>query len=251
MSRARLFAAATAAYLFALLVSVPAERLRGPLESLLPEVQFGALHGHPLLGRAEGARLGDLAVDGIAWRWRPLPLFLGRLGLAAEITTGPTSVILDLAVAPSGKVYIERLDGVLDLAWLGTALARPAFQAKGRLTAEAVSLTLAADGSPQTAAGHFRLEDGRLEKPLELPIGATEAELRSRDGWFEVGLSLVPGGPIAGEGQARLAVDGQYMLTARLAPGTLADDGTRNLLRLLGPAQADGTVRIALQGTAR
>ncbi len=251
MSRAHLFAAALAAYLLALLVGAPAERLRGPMESLLPDVRLGTLTGHPLAGRADGARLGTLAVDEVAWRWRPLPLFRGRLGLAVELTTGPTRTRLDLAVAPSGEIAVERLDGVLDLAWLGSALADPGFTASGRLAAEAVSLTLAADGWPRAAAGRLRLADGRLDTPLAFPLGAAEGVLGSRDGWLELDFSLPPGGPLAGKGLARLAADGRYALTARLAPGAPNGGGTHALLRMLGPGGADGTVRVALQGTIR
>jgi hypothetical protein len=140
VSRGRLVAAALAAYLLALFVGLPAERLRSPLEAMLPGTRLGPLHGHPLSGRAQGATLGGLAVDGLTWRWRPLALLTGRLGLDVEVLAGPTRATVELARSFAGQFVVDRLDGELDLAWLGTALPAPAFDASGRVVVEGVEL---------------------------------------------------------------------------------------------------------------
>ena len=250
MSRTRLLVAASAAYLLALLAGAPAERLRGPLESMLPNVVLGALHGHPLAGHADGARLGDLTIDRLTWRWRALPLLQGRFGLAVELATGPTRVELDLATTPSGEFFVEHLSGELDLAWLGRALTAPGFRASGRLTAE--EITLSGDGGwPRTAEGSLRLENGRVDAPIDFPVGAADGVLQSRDGWIELAFTLDPGGPLTGDGRLRFASDRRYALAAHLAPGPQAGSTTRDLLRLLGPAQANGAVDVAQQGNLR
>jgi general secretion pathway protein N len=252
VSRGRLVAAALAAYLLALFVGLPAERLRSPLEAMLPGTRLGPLHGHPLSGRAQGATLGGLAVDGLTWRWRPLALLTGRLGLDVEVLAGPTRATVELARSFAGQFVVDRLDGELDLAWLGTALPAPAFDASGRVVVEGVELALGSDGWPRSAQGRLELRDGALRAPLALRIGAADGTLQVNDeDHLEIAFRMLPGSPMEGDGRVQLATDGRYSLAANLAPGQAADVATRELLRMAGPAQPGGRVHVALEGALR
>lgn len=251
MSRIGLLAAGTAAYLVTLFASAPAELIRGPLEALQPAVRLGPLHGHPLAGNASQARLGELPVEGLAWRWHPGALGDGRLAFAVELVPGPTTVSLEARVSPSGQLDLAGITGELDLAWLGEALPAAALRASGRIVADDVALRLDHDGWPRAASGNLRLHDVALQAPFTLRIGGAEAVLAIRESRLEIDFTLEPGGPIEGAGVLRLTADGAFAFEARLAPGAEADAMTRELLRSLGAVRPGEPTQVALNGSWR
>ena len=181
-------------------------------------------------------------------RWRPLALLTGRLGLDVEVLAGPTRATVELARSFAGQFVVDRLDGELDLAWLGTALPAPAFDASGRVVVEGVELGLGSDGWPRSAQGRLELRDGALRAPLALRIGAADGTLQVNDeDHLEIAFRMLPGSPLEGDGRVQLATDGRYSLAANLAPGQAADAATRELLRMAGPAQPGG--RVGIMGT--
>lgn len=249
MSPRRLLAAGAVAYLLALALGAPAELLRAPLQASLPGLVPGPLAGHPVSGRAEGARLGTARLDGLAWRLRPLGLLAGRVVFEIAIDGGPSHAELRITreVGDPGFV-IERLDGEIDLAWLGEAVPSLPVRGTGRLVVEGASVSLDPGGWPRSADGRLRLAAAELQAPVPLTIGSAEGRIAVDDARLAIAFALPGDGDLVGEGRAVLAPDGRATFRAELAPAPGADRGVADLLRLAGRPRDDGRFAIDWSG---
>jgi general secretion pathway protein N len=252
VTRGRLLGAGLAAYLLALLFTVPAELLRGPLQTTLPEVRLGALSGHAHAGRVEPLSVAGVALDRAAWRWRPSALLSGRLGFEVTVDTGSGQVALRAARAPgSDLLELEAVRGSLDLDWLGRALPRQPVRARGRLLLEELAVDLDPSGWPRRARGRFRLQQAVLSAPVALNLADVDGTLGMEGGRLVVDFTLAPAAALTGSGRLQLAADGGYRIAARLAPGAAAAPDVTGWLRQAGRPAADGSVQVDLAGRLR
>jgi hypothetical protein len=245
----RLLGAGLAAFALTLLLTIPAERLRAPLQQHLPVLAPGAMTGHVLAGQAVPLAIGELVVDRVTWRWRPGRLLFARLAFDIELRSGPSSVTLRIErPAWSGTLALTALRGSIDLEHLGRSLPALPGRARGRLDLEGLALALDADGRVAAASGDLRLADAELTTPVALLLGDLDGHLRSAGAWLELAFSFADGGPLAGTGVVGLAADGGYRVSARVVPGSTADPDQVALLRMAGRQAGDGTIRIEQSG---
>lgn len=252
MSRSRLLGAGLVAYLLALLLTVPAELLRGPLQAWLPEVHLGALSGHAHAGRVEPLSVAGVALDRATWRWRPAALLSGRLGFGISVDSGADRVALRAARAPgSDLLELATVRGSLDLDWIGRALPQLPLRARGRLLLDDLAVDLDPTGWPRRAGGRFRLQRAVLSAPVALNLADVTGALGMDGGRLVVDFTLAPAAALTGSGRLQLAADGGYRLEARLAPGAAADPDVTGWLRQAGRPAADGSVQVDLAGRLR
>ena len=252
MSRGRLLGAGLAAYLLALLFTVPAELLRGPLQTWLPEVRLGALSGHAHAGRVDPLTVAGVALDRAAWRWRPSALLSGRLGFEVSVDSGAGRVALHATRAPgSDLLELAAVRGSLDLDGLGRVLPRLPFRARGRLLLEELAVDLDPTGWPGRAGGGFQLQQAVLSAPVALNLATVAGTLGMDGARLVVDFTLAADAALTGTGRLLLAADGGYRLAARLAPGAAADPDSTALLRQAGRPAADGSVQVDLAGRLR
>lgn len=252
MSRGRLLGAGLTAYLLALLFTVPAELLRGPLQAWLPEVRLGALSGLAHAGRIDPLTVAGVVLDRAAWRWRPSALLSGRLGFGISVDSGAGRVMLRAARAPGSTVLeLAAVRGSLDLDWLGRALAQLPVRARGRLLLEELAVDLDPTGWPRRASGRFRLQQAVLSAPVALNLADVDGALGMEGGRLVVDFTLAPAAALTGSGRLQLAADGGYRIEARLAPGAAADPDVTGWLRQAGRPAADGSIQVDLAGRLR
>ena len=252
MTRARLLAAGFVGFALALLFTVPAELLRGPLQEAMPSARLGAMHGHALSGRAAPAVVGGLPIELVTWRWRPLSLVTGQLTFDISFHAGDMHVGVRATRRPwSDEVTLQGIAGELDLERLGRLLPRLPARARGRLVLNDITLTLDPDGWPDQAMGRLQLHGAALTAPIAMPIGDAEGTLGMDGDRFEIGFTLPPSAAMVGHGTLLLTADGDYRLQGRLTPGSTADQETASLLRLAGRQESDGSIRIDQTGTFR
>ena len=250
MTLGRLAAAGVAAYLVVLLLTVPAQYLRSPLDDLAPGLRAGHLDGSVLAGTATPVALAGLVVDEARWRWRPTALLRGRIAFDVTLHAGGSSLNLEVARAPwSAAVELADARGTVDLAWLGEALPNPPLRGRGRLQLDGVALALGPEGWPAGASGRLALHAAEVTAPVPLRIGAATAMLAQRDARLELAFTLADDAPIRGTGSATLEPAGGYRVQARLQPSAAADPDQVALLRLAGRSEADGSIRFDLAGT--
>jgi hypothetical protein len=252
VSRGRLLGAGLAAYLLALLFTVPAELLREPLQTWLPEVRLGALSGHAHAGRVEPLTVAGVALDRAAWRWRPSALLSGRLGFGVSVDSGAGRVALRIARPPGSAVLeLAAVRGSLDLDWIGRALPQLPVRARGRLLLEELAVDLDPTGWPRRAGGRFRLQQAVLSAPVALNLADVAGTLGMDGARLAVDFTLEPAAALTGAGRLLLAADGGYRLAARLAPGAAADPDVTGWLHQAGRPAADGSVQVDLAGRLR
>ena len=248
MRAGRLAALGIAAYALFALATVPASFVAARAEAASDgRLAVHEAHGTLWRGTARATLAtpaGPLAIDGIDWRFAPARLAAGRLAFDVQASAAGLKAAAEVARSPA--------------AWEVRAL-----EAGGDAAAAAALVPLAAAWRP---AGRLAIEAPRLAWSGDRVDGEVRAE------WRDASLALSPIAPLGsyridgrGEGAALrftlATVEGALRLAGRgelSASGRLAFSGEARaepahaerlepLLRLLGPARADGSRALDLR----
>lgn len=220
--------------------SIVAERLPPGMLAL------SGLQGTVWSGQAQQVVTQGVTLGRTQWRWVPASLLRGRFGyrVATSLDGHPIDGRVDSGI--DGTLRLTDLSGSVPLASLAAALPTGFFT--GLLDLEVRELHLdqywptridadikvseltALTTSPPTLLGDFQLTFG---KQHTYPM---QAQVRSL------------GGPLNAEGELTLGAERRFGLDLRLGPASGADNSITNMLRFIGPPDADGQHRLRHSG---
>ena len=228
-----------AAYLVFLVAMLPASFVAARIDPSMAEASD--IRGTAWNGSARvtlRTPQGPVALDRVAWRWRPLRLAAARLAYDVDASAKglDARARVERGLASTELRDVEARGDAAALAALAPGLGP--WQPQGALTVSAP--TLSWDGDELRGEGRAEWRSAALALSQVRPLGSYRAELKAAGGPARVTLTTL-------EGPLRLAGDGTLTSRGRLAfTGEARGEGAaapslEPLLDLLGPRRADGT----------
>ncbi len=239
-----LFGLALLLFLFLL---APAHLVSSALTQRWPQLQLHSSSGSLLHGRVDGVQWRNVSLQSLSWRWQPLELFSAWLAVHIQVSDPHIQLVGNVASNFQGAVRGQQLRGSLPLAdalrWAGQS----ALPAQGMVEFEIALLRLDAQARPQQVLGTVRVLGLEVNLGQALRLGDFTMQLHTTAAGEILGkISAERGAALALEGILKLAADGNYTCTLKLA----AHDAPAlryALTQLLGAADASGnwTLRFA------
>lgn len=238
-----------AAYLFFLLITVPADRAFSLVHNRLPApyntLTLTGPDGTAWSGRAASATYKGMEVRDIRWSLLPMQLLLGRL--AFDLSLGSSEAGFQGEVSFSRQCVIIRQGMVhLPLTLLRDQIAAYGVRLAGTLTVDFRKVRMD-EGRILVADGVALWSGAEVVSPQNLKLGDLRMEFVTDDEQIE-GVLTDGGGPLAAEGILNLAADGRYRFNASLLSRDPAQPALEDTLRLLGKAGRDGKIHVAHSG---
>lgn len=238
------------AFLAALLVQAPAALVYAWSFAQQPEapVRLYGVDGTVITGRAVQASRGTQPLlRQLDWRWQPSALMLGRA--AYHLQTNAPPLLLDGTLAVGlGGTRISELKASGELRSLAAMFGQAFIPLTGEVGLQVERLRLS-DDWPVDAQGEVRaigLAWALGREPVAL--GDYLAVITTLDGDIVASVSTLSGVVDVG-GEARLKPDRSYEFDLKLRPRPDAPPMVANLLRQIGPVDAEGNYRLRRNGT--
>jgi general secretion pathway protein N len=241
----RLPLAGVAAYLFILLITVPADRAVKLLEQNAVGLELQSVSGTLFYGKADRVVIRGLVMGPGTWSLRPLTLLLGRLEYRITLKDPTLRGEGIVGTGLGGHVYLHDLQMELKPDPLVNHFSPLPVQTSGdvRLLIESMDFV---DGFPQELSGHVNWVDAQIVEPVALPLGHVEATLQSESNTL---LSRVSGsGETALSGDFSLTQEGDYRLNLLLTPGPSVSSDIVDGLKTFGQARPGGAYLITDTG---
>lgn len=235
------------AYAGFLLALTPAAWPLGLLAARLPDLTVEQAHGSVLYGRAREIGLRGVEIASLAWSWRPLALFSGRVEYSFTLTKEPGLYLKGrAAMGLDRRLDVERLHGYLPVAEAIALAGHTPPSLLGEVRLELAELRLDAAGRPQAAQGEVHLIDARSTFP-RLKLGSFDLDLATGEEGI-VGSVRDAGGPLELTGTLTLTPDGRYRFSGQAGARDPANRELQGILHLLGRPGRDGKSRIDISG---
>jgi hypothetical protein len=203
------------------------------------------LHGPWSAGNCALIKIGPLQFEHLTWKINPLALLRGRLefALAAALPdSGKATAILGL-----GRHDLELRDLQLrgPAAPLGLALL-PGVNLSGTIAGKDLRM-LFAKGIPVEVTGELAWQGAGMEMTTPVLVGELVMQMQTGPAGITANLKD-RGGPLRIAIQAGLKPGGIYEVNGDVAPRGAIQPELATLLSLLGPAAADGRIRLTRTG---
>jgi general secretion pathway protein N len=254
-SRVRVLAGAGAlllfAYLMALIAMAPAQvvwKLLEPRLDLPVLLQVGELSGSVWNGHAGPVRVEGREIGRLAWRWQPMAVLRGRLGLRLHWQAGADEADLLLQLG-RGAVRMTNLRGGLDANRLQAWLDLPVLL-DGRVDLDVGRIRWDAEAGFHQADGTLFWSNAAAGLPRPLALGLYRADLDTLDGALQARIEAAPESPLELQGTASWHPSTGHRLDLMLRAGSQADPALRSALDAIASRQTDGSHRLQLQDSS-
>lgn len=233
------------AFLIFLVATLPARVLLDRIPNLAATGVSGTLWS----GSASSISVQGQPIGALDWTLQPLPLFLGRADLAAELKRADGTAVARCAARLSGRVSCNHVIANLPIEALPLSALPRGWT--GRVDANFSELVVE-DNWPVAARGTLLANDVtqpngtvfgsyRVDFPAATSEPAPERTL--------VGAIQDSGGPLEIAGLARFQPDRTYEINAKVAARPEASQSIARALEYLGPADPSGRRDFSMSGT--
>ena len=236
-----LAALGVAAYLLFLAAGMPASFVLARAQAAAPgafevrEASGTAWRGNAALTLATAA--GPVALDRVAWTWRPARLLAGRLGF--DVAAGGRDLELRAETARTLTHWEARdLDARGNAASLAALLPWiAAWRPEGSLAL--TSPRLESDGREVRGSARLEWRGAAVSLADVKPLGTYRADVEAEGPRAQVRVETLEG-PLRITGRGTFTAPGRITFSGEARPEPAAAAALEPLLRLLGPARADG-----------
>ena len=240
--RSRLLTAGLITLLLGLLVFFPA---RVAYRWFAPDVvSLAGIDGSVWSGTAREASAGGVYMRDLAWRFKPLSLFTGKIAYAIEARPSSGFVDANVAVGLTGNVTMNDVKASLPIKALQQALPVPGISGDVNLQFERLQLV---DGLPVAADG--TVEVANLVAPLvhRASIGGYRAEFFTQEAGVMASVEDTDG-VVDLAGSLQISTDRSYQFIAQLAAKSNTPANVRQQMQFLGSANERGQHELRLEG---
>lgn len=241
--------AGAVAYLLFLLLSLPARFIVPTLEKR--GIRTGEVTGSLWHGQAQNLQVGVLNVGQVQWRWRFLPLFLGRLAADVDIRQPEGQLQGRLALSITGKVLLSNLHGALPLQSLVGSNGLPGgWVARAELDMDELVLK---DRWPVQAKGRITLRD--FTGPASSPTHFGNYQLtfpangKADNNALVASLKELPDSALAIDGTLTFTTNRNYVLDAKASTTPTSPGDFAKTLSMLGPPDGSGKYPLSISGS--
>jgi general secretion pathway protein N len=241
----RLPLAGVAAYLFILLITLPADHAVKWLEKNAAGLDLQSVSGTLFYGKAGRLVMRGLGMGPVSWSLRPLPLLLGRLEYRLVLKDPAFQGESIAGTGLGGHIYFHDLRAELKPDYLVNHFSPTPVHISGSMKLLIESMDLV-DGFPRELSGHLDWTDAQIVEPVALSLGHVEATLQSEANAL---VSRVSGsGETALSGDFSLTQEGDYRLKLLLTPGAGVSPDIVEGLKTFGQARPGGAYLITDSG---
>ena len=237
-------------YLVALVAMAPAAsvwKLLEPRLDLPVALQIQELSGSFWNGRAGALRVEGREIGNLAWRWQPMALLQGQLGLRLHWQAGADEAALRLRLR-RGAAQVTGLRGALDASRLQPWFDLPVLLG-GRVDLDIARIRWDAVAGFQQADGTVLWADAAAGLPRPLALGLYRAEVDALDGSLLARIEASPESPLDVRGTVSWHPSGSHRLDLSLRSGSAADPALRSALDAIARRQPDGSHRLLLENS--
>jgi general secretion pathway protein N len=208
-------------------------------------VQLGGIAGTIWSGSAREMSAGGLYLRDVRWRMRPLLVFTGKLGFRIEATPGGGFLETDVAVSPTGKIFLADMNGATSLQGFAGMLNMPGLSGNVSLQFERLEMR---DGLPVVAEGTVAVAG--LVAPLidAAPIGDYRMEFFTADSGIVASVEDTSG-VFDLAGSLTVSADRSYVFLGKVAANERTSAKLRGQLRFLGSPDERGQHEIRFEGS--
>lgn len=228
------------AFLVFLLLLAPATLVADQIGSRLAGFTVRGVEGRAIAGALSSVRWRDLSIGRLTWRWRPLALLEGRLGINLQTEDPEIKLAGNAALGLNRQITLGDLTGRLPLNRVSNLAAVGSLPLEGMVVLDLRNLALDATGRPTAAQGTIRLLNLRVNLGQPLPLGDYELRLDSAGSEGMQGKIKDINAPLVLEGTLSLQPDGRYRFTGQAMVRDPNNQVLRQAMSLLGPPGADG-----------
>ncbi|MER2527836.1 MAG: type II secretion system protein N [Candidatus Competibacter denitrificans] len=228
------------AFLVFLLLLAPATLVADQIGSRLAGFTVRGVEGRAIAGALSSVRWRDLSINRLTWRWRPLALLEGRLGINLQTEDPEIKLTGNAALGLNRQITLGDLAGRLPLNRVSNLAAAGNLPLEGMVVLDLRNLALDATGRPTAAQGTIRLLNLRVNLGQPLPLGDYELRLDSAGSEGMQGKIKDINAPLVLEGTLSLQPDGRYRFTGQAMVRDPNNQALRQAMSLLGPPGADG-----------
>ncbi len=236
------------AYLMALIAMTPAPfvwKLLEPRLDLPVVLQVQELSGSVWNGRAGLVRVEGRDIGRLAWRWQPMAMLQGRLGLHLQWQAVADAAELSLQLGREA-VRVTDLRGGLDASRLQAWFDLPVLL-DGRVDLDVIDIRWDAEAGFHQAEGTVLWSDAAAGLPRPLTLGLYRAEIDALDGALQARIETAPESALEVQGTASWHPFGGHRLDLMLRAGSQADPALRSTLDAIANRQTDGSHRLLLE----
>ncbi|MCC5869696.1 MAG: type II secretion system protein N [Gammaproteobacteria bacterium] len=232
-----------AVYLVVLIATVPAAfvwRLAAPADATAAGIEGTAWRGGASTAVIAGTRL-----TGLRWSLQPLELLRARLGLRFDTRLDDGFARGRLAVSPGGqRIWLHDTQAALALQPLATAAGYRGVA--GQLSIALDELVIV-DEWPERLQARIGIGQLVISDLGRDSLGDFALDLAASDGRVR-GELADRGGPVEVRATLRLEPDRSYELEGLVQPRPQATQGLREIIEMLGPADAAGMRSFGVAG---
>ncbi len=238
-----LAAVGVAVYLAVLIATVPAAlvwRLAAPAEA-----QAAGIEGTAWRGGASSAIIAGFRLTDLRWSLQPLELLRGRLGVRFDTRLDTGFARGQLAVSARGqRIWVRDVEAALALQPLAAAAGYRGVA--GALSIDIEQLLLV-DEWPDRAQARIGIGQLVISDLGRASLGDYEVDFAGADGRIQGALSD-SGGPLEVRATLQLEPDRSYELQGLVQPRPQAEQGLRDIIEMLGAADAAGMRSFGVAG---
>ncbi|MEM7431695.1 MAG: type II secretion system protein N [Pseudomonadota bacterium] len=241
MTRNRLIIIGCAVFFIGLVVTFPA-RVAYQWFGANP-VQVSGISGTVWNGNADVVNANGFTLTDLAWRMKPLQLFLGSAAFSIDSNVTGGTVTGDISIGIGGDVTASNIEAFVPLSNLQNALRTPGLQ--GAASAKFSELRLE---NNQLVGAVGTLNIANLISPLvsRAPIGGYRMEFQETDNGIIASVEDT-GGVLDVAGNLNLQPDGAYAFFALVTAKAEASAQLRNNIQLL-PTNDRGQHEVRIEG---
>lgn len=216
--------------------------------ALPAEIETRNVAGTIWQGSVEAVRANGTTVGPVNWTLKPMALLTGKIGASIEAGVPGGFFNGDVRVGP-GRIIVNDVKALLALAPLTRMSSIGPSQGSVQV---ALTEGRFVDLWPVHLDGELQLTDLRYPPVGSQPLGAYRIVFDPADavdaGFPVAGRLQSISGPFNVDGTLKLGENRGYSMRAKVAASAEADQQMRNSLRIIGPAQADGSYELAFEG---
>jgi len=197
-------------------------------------------------GRASMLELSGASFEDVDWRLRLLPLALGRIEFALQMSRGRGSVQGTLGRGLGGAVYARDLTLRMPVAEFSALIGHPVSDLKGNIDINLPRIGIR-NHKLSEVAGTVQITDSGLGPPANVALGGFVLRLETGSNGMR-GVLKDLGGPLQADGVVTVQPDGNYQFTGNLAVRDPSRADLAQALNFLGNPGPGGKVVINYNG---
>lgn len=216
MSKKRYITFGLLLYLFALIMTLPADLFSKQINSINPRIQVTGLDGSLWHGRIKQLSINNKLLDDVEWDFQVLALLLGRIQLSLAYADTENDIQLDVASGIGGNIQLKSINGQLSPSFVQSFTPYPVPSFRGAMIFDDVDIIFKAR-RPQQAQGQIEWRGATVELGEKIPLGNLLLSLEQTQKGINAVL-IEQSGLLSGKATMLLASDGRYNIEAKFTP---------------------------------